>query len=453
MMLAVERFSLGSTPRLERPVELPSWTEVAGGPRLTTLSREDRAAKSFVSVGVAALMLLPAFMLASFIAHAPLAGPAVLALGYLAVGRAPLARVGYAASAVLIVVLVSLVLWTLIVALWAEKPLGLSGLAAAALAPAFAAAPALVNRIGALSKGPIAAGEVVTWLDRLAPDEMVLIIDATGAVLAGTRAGLSLFNMSPAEVGASIGQNLSPSERVALLESLASAGCGSDPVDVRLPSLTNGVGSHGITPLQILPAGPGLFALRVPAERPEKPTDLQRENEAGLPAPIPPRADEHRIRRYHCHPGECCNLREAVGFALERLRPILSQRSLTVQLGSGPALSAACDRQSARRIVITLVECALRSSDTAAPLELSVRAVKTTGLIRVAAARARDHNVGDRNTELQSFHEAVKQTDLTSVVDACGGTLVIEAADAASVASVRLGLAAEGRQPDLRGAA
>ncbi|MDQ3558064.1 MAG: hypothetical protein M3453_02545 [Pseudomonadota bacterium] len=103
-------------------------------------------ARSLMAVGTAGLLALPALMLASIPLDAPLAGPAAISLGYLAIARAIVAHRPRRAAAWSAAVLAGFVAWTVLVL--TDKGGGLSGayLAAGLLAPGFAAAPALVRR-------------------------------------------------------------------------------------------------------------------------------------------------------------------------------------------------------------------------------------------------------------------------------------------------------------------
>jgi hypothetical protein len=441
MISAVRRLSLGSmTPHSDRGRVGESRLRAIGWPGAAVVSGEAQTLNPFETVGWGALLMLPFLILASLIAHAPLAGPAALALGYLLAARGPASRDSRASLTPLAIVLASLVIWTIFVALWAAKPFTLSGWTSATLAPAFAAAPALVSRFCSPRRAPVPAGEVVGWLDRLAPREMVLIIDASGALLAGTRAALALFKNALSEMGATVGETLSVEDRAALLQALASAARGAGPVNLILPSLVLGKGAGRAVRAEILPAGSGLFALKIELAEPAVHANSERESVGAVTASLI-KTDQDRF-------GECCDLGDVLVFALERVRPMLIERRMAVQVHAAPSLLAACDRQSARRIVTALLECALAESGTGASLDLSARAIKGAALIRVTARD--DH---DETARLLSFQDAAREADLAAAIDVCGGTLMIEGAARAVVASVRLGLADIGGAAMLHGAA
>ena len=102
-------------------------------------------AASLAQVGWAALLTLPALMVASVALQAPLAGAAVISLGYLGSGRALASRDARSAAAWNAAVLSGLLAWIIVVFSVADGPLSTAGLLSALLAPAFAAGPAVLH--------------------------------------------------------------------------------------------------------------------------------------------------------------------------------------------------------------------------------------------------------------------------------------------------------------------
>ena len=133
----------GEVRRLARAV-MPEWRD--GAQR--GASPDMRTAQALATVGAAALIGLPILMLASLLLHAPLAAPPAIALGYLATARALALHDPRQAALWTVAVLSGLIGWTLIYPLTGEHALSGAGLVAVLLAPLFAAAPALVRRLG-----------------------------------------------------------------------------------------------------------------------------------------------------------------------------------------------------------------------------------------------------------------------------------------------------------------
>src|SRR5687767_3914797 len=98
-----------------------------------SLPAELLTARALTGAGVTALALLPVLMLASLVLQAPLAGPAAIALGYLAMAHAIAFRQPRRAAALSIAVLSGFVAWTLLFFLVGEGPLSWGGLIAVSL--------------------------------------------------------------------------------------------------------------------------------------------------------------------------------------------------------------------------------------------------------------------------------------------------------------------------------
>lgn len=125
--------------------------------RRATPAPELLDAQSLAAVGMAGLLALPALMLASIPFDAPLAGPAAISLGYLAIARSLMADRPHRAAAWSAAVLAGLIAWTLLVFIREGGMLSAASLVAGLLAPAFAAAPALVRWFTRTGRGSRAA--------------------------------------------------------------------------------------------------------------------------------------------------------------------------------------------------------------------------------------------------------------------------------------------------------
>jgi hypothetical protein len=118
----------------------------AGGllPQEALPSDGGTTARAFRAAGLAALVTLPFLLLASLASGVPLAGPSVIASGYLCIAFAIASRRSRQAALLTGVVLAGLVAWSLL-CFFTEAAPNSWAVSAALLAPLFAAAPALVR--------------------------------------------------------------------------------------------------------------------------------------------------------------------------------------------------------------------------------------------------------------------------------------------------------------------
>jgi hypothetical protein len=113
-----------------------------------SLSPADAAAvKALASAGLGGLVGLPFLMLASAFLETPLAGPAAIALGYLASARALAMRRPRRAMGWSLVVAAGLLAWPLVLFAMGDPPATVPELTAVLLAPVFAAAPAFARHV------------------------------------------------------------------------------------------------------------------------------------------------------------------------------------------------------------------------------------------------------------------------------------------------------------------
>jgi hypothetical protein len=142
-------------------------------------------AQSLASAGLTGLVGLPFLLIASVMLETPLAGPAAIALGYLASARAlALSRPGRAA-AWSAAVLAGLVAWTLLPFATGDAPATAPELSAVLLAPLFAAAPAFARVL--LSTADTAAGTLDAAAEENGSDAAPTVAEAAlkPAVAAG----------------------------------------------------------------------------------------------------------------------------------------------------------------------------------------------------------------------------------------------------------------------------
>jgi hypothetical protein len=142
-----------------------------------TLSHaEVLTARSLASVGLACLLALPLLVLASLVVRAPIAGAAVIAVGYLAMAQAIIFHRQRQAFAWTAAVLVAFVAWTFVILFGRHEPAAWPAIVAAILVPALASAPAIARRllVARQSPGKMAAeeraacltGRPLWWLPR-----------------------------------------------------------------------------------------------------------------------------------------------------------------------------------------------------------------------------------------------------------------------------------------------
>ena len=125
----------------------------AGGRNPAGASADLQTAQSLARVGLLGLASLPVLMLASIAVHAPIAGPAVIALGYLGAAQALAAGQPRRAAGWTCAVLGGLVAWAGLSMLLRYDMPSWPDLAAALLAPILAAAPALSRHFAAGGRG------------------------------------------------------------------------------------------------------------------------------------------------------------------------------------------------------------------------------------------------------------------------------------------------------------
>jgi len=111
------------------------------------LSRDDLVVRSLRGAGLAALLGLPLLLLASLMLDAPIAGPALIASGYLGIAFALQLNRPAQAAAISGIVLSGLFAWLLLCLASGAIPMAGPGLTAALLAPLFASAPTLARLV------------------------------------------------------------------------------------------------------------------------------------------------------------------------------------------------------------------------------------------------------------------------------------------------------------------
>jgi hypothetical protein len=378
-------------------------------------------ARALASAGLAALVSLPVLILGTFALGVPLAAPAILALGYLALAQAVAARRPRRVAAWSLAVFLGLVGWAALFPLFGGEARSWSGLAALAIAPLFAAAPALARAIlTGRSGGPQAwALERAGCLDRLAPNEAVLFIDAHGSLIAATRAALNLLGIQGHAAAGGASGLFDRRDHSALLKALKECRSAAAPVEIALrpamgsaprPTLMANIqaDTHGVVVIRLRAA-----EQNTPAEGPR---DKDRAVASLCQALEPPSAA-----------AGCWDLQEAVSFAVRRVGARAKASGVTLLCEGDSEVLAQCDRRDCRRIAHSLIEAVVAQCSAGGLVRVSARNLRGAVLLRVSARRG----AGDLDW-------ALDLAALGEMIDQAGGTLVAERSVEVESFSVRL---------------
>jgi hypothetical protein len=393
-------------------------------------------ARALASVGAAALVALPLLMLASLAASAPLAAPAIIALGYFAIADAVASRRAHREAAWSLAVFAGFIVWALLFVLAGGEPRSAAGFLALLLAPAFAAAPGLARWLLAPGggRGRKAASEQARCLDQLAPSEAVIFVDASGRMLAATQAGLKAGGLSATGAGMDMVAGFSLPDRPSLLHALRDCRAGRGPVEV---ALRDGAGAaSGRHVAATVAAGPhGTASLRLSAPPPPV------ENEPPEPAVEPALDTAHSGPAVTA--GPAADVQEALSFAVTRLAPKARARGLALACEGDCEIFAACERSACRRILHLMIDTAISVSAGGGLVRVAARRLKGAVLLRVSAAAPADIDAG-----------AFGLAALRDMIERANGTLVVERRGDEIIASARLaaGAAPVAEQRSNRGA-
>ena len=384
-------------------------------------------ARAIAYSGLVALFGLPILMLASLALAAPFATPAAIALGYLAASYALASRHPRSAAAINAVVLSGLVVWSLSLPLGGEE-FSRAGLAAALLAPFFAAAPALA-RFAITPRTDAASGIALrnaACLDQLAPDEAVLVVRRDGTLLAATRAATAALQLPAGAVGSDVGRCFGLVDRPKLSDAIARCPSG-ETTEVTLQGENRGEGEAPAYTAEILAAGAGAVSIRLrSAAVGARPLTVAEPSRCGDPDPTSDLGT-----------GPICDVGEAVAFAMRHAEANAGTRRAALTWDVGDGIWARCDRQICRRIVVLMLEGALPQSGPGDHLHLTARTLKGVVLLRLAV------RPGPGSPHfLESAEGNISLAVLHQMVEAAGGTLVADRNPAEIRLSVRLDLAA-----------
>ena len=384
-------------------------------------------ARSLASAGLGGLVGLPFLLLASIALEIPLAGPAVIALGFLAGARETAMNRPRRALAWTAAVLAGLVAWPLVSLMAGDGQAGGPALAALLLAPVFAAAPALARSIVTPKPPPGAAAALrsVACLDRLAPDEAVLFLSRSGTICAGTRAGLSALGLPSHAAGGDVADRLAMTDRPALLEALAC--CDEDGGEVEIIVRPAG-GEAAERLVAAIASGPeDLLTMRIrPAAAGDADgaagarMDCHSEREAS-PDPVAPGAA-----------ASICRLDREIEPILRNAEAKARGKRIALTCGVEPGLAAIGDPRLCRRMLGVLLGSAIGRASAGAEIEVLTRPLKGVALLRISVSC--DEAAGD-------IWDVEKLAIIGAVADQLGGTALAERRPGHQRISVRLALA------------
>ncbi len=408
---------LAAVPPLGAPASV-------GGAEAT---RDALAARAIAAAGLAALVGLPFLMLSSLVLGAPLAVPAAIASGYLAISHALASSQPQRAALISGIVLAALVGWLVLYLFSGAAPLSRSGLAAALMTPLFAAAPALARSFlaprgiaaaGTAPRSRAAARERVACLDELAPSEAVLIADDEGIVLAATRAARERLRLLPDAFEHPLASLFDPSAMPEVVDAVRRCKAHGAPAELMLEG--------DAAAWTVAPCDGGMVSLRLASATPAEPHV----------APPLPALEAKRLLAASADAtaatGGVCDIGEAVVFGLKRMRPQAEANGIALTSEIAPCLRAACHRQIGRRIAHLLIEHAEGAAAGGGAIRVDARRLKGIVLLRIAF---------DSEKEEAAPGDPPKLAALRALVEEAGGTLVVDRNSGRQVLSVRLDLA------------
>lgn len=387
---------------------------------------ESLGTRAIACSGLAALAVLPMLLIASMLSGVPLAVPAAIALGYLASSYALAGDHPRAAAAINGAVFAGLLAWAVSMSVAGE---GVSrvAVAAALLAPFFAAAPAFARLVLAprTDTAARAAERDAACLDRLAPNESVLVVRRDGTLLAATRAARAAFQFAEGQ-GGDVNRLFDLADRPKIMEAVARSEPGAAPLEVTMRHNKDGGRGCAATSYAATVAsdGNGLVSIRLSAVKARGGTVVK------LVRP------GKRVRPAQSDASLASDLSEAVAFAMKRAGAIAEARGVLVTADVEEGIAAKCERQLGRRVAFLMMEAALTQSQPGDALHLTARALKGVALLRLVGGSSPTPDI--QACEIYAV--------LRRLVDEAGGTLVVDEVGGEVRVSIRLGLAREPAQ-------
>lgn len=373
------------------------WSVVQPVPRLERISRHivrwPRLALGYdvesgnTVAGLIALVALPAAFVASLASSLPLAMPVALATINLSIAgerRSATKRPGVAELFLASLLLLVAVFFGVLAV---NGTAGAAALAGVALSVTFAALPSILRFLMTKSLDHRAAlSRDVEGLDRLAPDERLVVVERGGRVAAVSRAAKRQFAESGLKPGADLLHLIDSLDRPILLDGLDKAGHHEQVISLRLNA-------------EQCPREKGASRIDLSLTAIDSRTVIVRLQELSSDLPKkqrPDRKNRSAPRQIESMAGEgACDLEDAVRFAIRLLAGDADKQGVRVILKERPdcdaetALLVKCPARVARQIALNLIGNAIKFSHTGGLVTIETGVDEESGLLCV-----RDEGVG-----------------------------------------------------------
>lgn len=407
----------------------PDWRASRRNPSRAA-EADDILARATAAAGLASLVALPPLLLASVLLSTPFAIPAMVGVGYVPLARAIRSGDGVRGNLLGVIVIGALVTW-LTVHLALGGGASVMGLAAAMLAPLTAAAPAVMQ--GILSRANTArrpssdlregALRRLACLEELDPAAAVLMATQDGSVLAASREARRLFRLLPDAFEYDIASFLEPDQCSALISEMERVRCGEGrEIEVKTDDRMLKTG------LSRCDDGTVAMRFRATVAAEEKPT---------AKAPASPKA------RGEAPALPTCDVAQALTFVLRHAEATAHARAVGLSFDSEASVAASCDERQARRILHSVIDAAIAECWASGHVHVCLRRVRSVVLVRVTC---------NRNTLPAGSATAARPAGdaaLNAMVEAAGGTLLVDRAGGEGILSVRLpGAVSAGEMPE-----
>jgi hypothetical protein len=288
----------------------------------------------------------------------------------------------------------------------------MAGLAAALLAPLVAAAPAVARLLLAPKAEPAnvthdlrqAALQRLGCLEELVPAEPMLVLDGRGVVLGASLAARRLLHLLPDAIECRVDGVFAADDAELLLSAMERSALG-EAVEVRLA----GHNRADALKATLSRCSDDSVAVRLQACGEER-SRSQEAARQGVQAVAEP-------------PLPICDIGDALGFAIDRLRGKAEARNIDLSLDLEADAAAFCDIQLGRRMLRGVIESAIDESCSDTDLRISARRQRGVVLIRAACRRDPAADIGP-DTEMSGKSRREGDAALQTLAEAAGGTLV-----------------------------
>jgi len=387
---------------------------------------DDLVSRALASAGIAALVTLPFLLLTSLLINAPLAVPAAISLGYIAVSRSLASHQHRRAAIFNTAVLIGLVSWLMVFLIGGGPPSG-NSLTAALLAPLFAAAPALARALlqkrdsqkGLTLSARDLAVKKVSSLDELAPSESTLLLDNDGRILAATAASRRLLGLLPDAFEHSLAGLVTADDLPKLLDGIGRCRLGGPALELSLEAIEEG----SVLEATLSACGGQMVAMKLRGPRKPEP--------CGKGAGFAPVSSVDIKRDTASAVGS--DLGEAVAFAVSHMAAKARSRGIKLMSRVDPGLAASCDRRAARRMAHLLIEAGMNASVSGCEVGIVARRLRGVVLLRITTLPQRAARSGGAFTPIGQC-----VAELQGLAEGMGGTVMLEEQDGKVILSLRL---------------